>query len=287
MNPSVLCESLRGSLPTLFQCSIAPGGAVQVRTPFMYPDGDIVDVFVEERGTEYLLTDYGEALGWLQMQSFSDELTPSQRRLVEDVCLTLGIEVDRGQLTLRCAEASALGEAVQRLGQAGVRVSDIWFTLQTRTVGTIADDVDEWLRGRSFDFERSIRRNGRSGRVWTVDYQIVADSKTSLVFLLSTGTQSWARRLSERVVAECTDLSHLTVSHPSTSFVSLFDDTTNVWREEDFALVEGVSRIAIWSRRDEFERILTTEWARDTAPLAPLRRSSPTAGALLLDDSPE
>ena len=269
MNPSRLCDSLRDSLPALFECALAPEGAVQVRTPFMYPDGGIVDVFVEERGGDYLLTDYGEALGWLQMQSFSDELTRGQHRLVEDVCLTLGVELDRGQLTLRCAEASALGEAVQRLGQAGVRVSDVWFTFQARAVGTIADEVDDWLRERRFDFERNVSRNGRSGRVWTVDYQVVADSNTSLVFLLSTGAQSWARRLSERIVAECTDLSHLALGSPNTSFVALFDDTADVWREEDFALVEGVSRIAIWSRPDEFERILTTEWVRGAAPLTP------------------
>ena len=63
MNPSDLCHSLRESLPGLFACAVAPRAAVRVRTPFMYPDGDIVDVFVEERGAEYVVTDYGEALG--------------------------------------------------------------------------------------------------------------------------------------------------------------------------------------------------------------------------------
>ncbi len=262
MNPSNLCESLRITLPALFECTLAPQGAVRVRTPFMYPDGDIVDVFVEERGTEYFVTDYGESLGWLQMQSVSGKLTPNQRRMAEDVCLTLNVELVRGQLTLRCTDASALSEAVHRLGQAGVRVSDIWFTLRTHPLRTIADDVDDWLKEHSFDVTRSVKYGGRSGREWMVDYQVVAEANTSLVFLLSTGTQSWARRLTERVVAGCTDLSHLRLDQRDTSFVSLFDDTTNVWKDEDFALVESVSRIAIWSQRDEFEHILTTEWVQ-------------------------
>ena len=38
--------------------------------------------------------------------------------------------------------------------------------------------------------------------------------------------------------------------------LSLFDDTVNVWGEEDFRLVESVSDICRWSRPDEFEEAL-------------------------------
>lgn len=258
MNPDDLCESLRARLSALFECTSAPQGSIRVRTPFMYPDGDIVDVFVEERDGRPVVTDYGESLGWLQMQSLRDQLTGNQLQMVEDVCLTLGVELDRGQLTLRCADVSALGDAIHRLGQAAVRVSDIWFTLRNRAVASVADEVDAWLRERKFDSKRNARREGRSGRTWTVDYEVVAEAQTSHVFLLTTGSQTWARRLSERVVAACTDLSHLTFQKTDASFVSLFDDTVNVWRDEDFALVAPLSRIAVWSQPEEFEQVLTT-----------------------------
>lgn len=258
MNPDDLCESLRHRLSEVFECTSAPEGAVRVRTPFMYPDGDIVDVFVEERGGKPVVTDYGESLGWLQMQSVRDQLTGNQRQIVDDVCVTLGVELNRGQLTLRCADVSSLGDAIHRLGQAAVRVSDIWFTLRNRAVVSVADEVDAWLREQKFNSKRNARREGRSGRTWTVDYEVVAQTQTSHVFLLTTGSQAWARRLSERVVAACTDLSHLTFDKANASFVSLFDDTVNVWRDEDFALIEPFSRIAIWSQPEEFEQVLTT-----------------------------
>ena len=258
MNPDDLCESLRDRLPTLFECTSAPHGSVRVRTPFMYPDGDIVDVFVEERGGESVVTDYGESLGWLQMQSVRDQLTGNQRQMVDDVCLTLGVELDRGQLKLRCANASALSDAIHRLGQAAVRVSDIWFTIRSRAVASVADEVEAWLRERKFDSKMNARRDGRSGRKWTVDYEVVAETQTSHVFLLTTGSQAWARRLSERVVAACTDLSHLTFDKADASFVSLFDDTVNVWARRGFCIVEPFSRIAIWSQPEEFEHVLAT-----------------------------
>ena len=269
MNASDLCEALRRGLSPLYDCTLVPQGTIRVRTPFMYPDGDIVDVFVEERGGEYLLTDYGEALGWLQMQSYTNELTRNQLRLVEDVCLTLGVDFDRGQLTVRCANPRELADGVQRVGQAGVRVADLWFTLRTPTVETVADEVQAWLQERRFPFERDVRVTGRSQRVWTIDYRVTTPVRTSLVFLLSTGTQAWARRLSERVVATCTDLSHIPTRQPDTSFVSLFDDTHDVWRDEDFALVERFSRVTTWSRPDDFERALTTDRAPPPVLLSP------------------
>ena len=157
---------------------------------------------------------------------------------------------------LRSDAADVLGEAVLRLAQAAVRVSDLWFTLRTRAVETVADEVSDWLLERKIPFDRAVRRNGRSGRNWTIDYQTRADKRTSLIFLLSTGSRSAARSITERVLAGCIDLSHLKAGQSRVELVSLFDDTEDVWREEDFNLVEQQSAIARWSRPDEFERIL-------------------------------
>ena len=128
MNPADISGTLRDTLPTLFECSSAPDGAVRVRTPMLYPDGGLVDAFVVELGGQYLVTDFGDALGWLRMQSASGRLTANQRELVADVCQTLGVERDRGQLTLRCRDRSELADAIHRLGQAAVRVADIQYT---------------------------------------------------------------------------------------------------------------------------------------------------------------
>ena len=256
MNHTKLSETLRGSLQTLFDCSSTGRGAVRVRTPFMYPDGDIVDVFVESGIHGYCVTDYGEALGWLQLQGFSDALTSDQRNLIGDVCTTLGVGFDAGELNVKSSDETFLSDAVHRVGQASVRVCDLWFNTSGPDVADVAGEIGQWLHDKKFEFSRNVCHNGRSGREWTVDYQVKTDLRTSLVVLLSTGAHSWARRLSERVVAECTDLSHLTENDARTVFVTLFNDATGVWRDEDFALVGSVSRIAAWSRPDEFEYIL-------------------------------
>ncbi len=256
MRVDELCQSIRDSLPGLFECALTPRDTMQVRTPMLYPDGGIVDVYVRETSDYYVVTDYGDALGWLRMQSASGRLSPKQRLMLDDVVLTQDVDLDKGELKVNCRDIVSLGEAVQRVAQAVVRVSDLWFTFRTRRVQSVADEVDDWLRQRRFEFERSVRRSGRSGLLWTVDYQVITVSHTSLIFLLSSGSRAAARRVSEHVVAGCIDLIHLTESE-GISLVSLFDDTSDVWQPENFNLAESVSRTVMWSRPDDLERVLT------------------------------
>ena len=125
MNCDELCLAIGESLPSVFECSPAPREGVRVRTPLMYPDGGMVDVFVLEQSGSYRVTDFGETLGWLRMQSVSARRSPKQNRMVEDTCQTLGVELHRGQLMLRSSAADGLGEAVLRLAQAAVRLRSV------------------------------------------------------------------------------------------------------------------------------------------------------------------
>lgn len=255
MNAEELCAVLHADQSPLFECSPGAKEGVRVRTPFLYPDGGVIDVFVLSRDGRFEVTDFGEALGWLRMQSVGGQLSPKQRRMVEDLCLTLGVEFFRGQLVLRC-DASGVSQAVVRLGQAALRLADLWFTFRTRAVETVSDEVADWLEERFISFERAVRHVGRSGRSWTVDYQTRTAQRTCLVFVLSTGSRAAARRVTEHVVAGLYDLHHLQLVQPQLSFVSLFDDTEDVWQAEDFRLVEPLSMICRWSHPDELERIL-------------------------------
>lgn len=252
MNQSDLCGSIQEGLPALFECSPAPEDGVRVRTPLMYPDGGLVDIFVQESGDGFSMTDFGETLGWLRMQSANLRRSPKQGRMIEDVCQTLGVELDREQLVLRSKDASGLDEPILRLAQAAVRVSDLWLTQRARRAEAVAEEVSGWLGEKGIAYDRAARQTGRSGHAWTIDYKICTESQTSLVFLLSTGSRAAARRIAEHVLAGCVDLSHLQESQ----IISLFDDTEDTWQPKDFKLVETYSKIAYWSRPDHFERIL-------------------------------
>ena len=256
MNINELCASIGRSLPAMFVCSPAPLEGVRVRTPMLYPDGGVVDVFILERGSDYLVTDFGDTLGWLGIQSASQQRSPKQQMLIRDVCQTLNIELRQDQLVISSVQRATLGESVMRLAQAAVRVSDLWFTFRSQSFQTTADEVDEWLREKQISFQRRVTKQGRSERQWTVDFETKIDDRTSLVFLLSTGSRGAVHRLTEHVVTGCMDLNHLRATQSSLAFISLFDDTLDVWLPEDFNLVKEISEVGLWSRPDEFELLL-------------------------------
>jgi hypothetical protein len=234
----------------------ARDGLLRIRTPFWYPDGGVVDVFVKQSDDKFTLTDLGEAVGWLRTQSLSSRRSPKQQKLLQDVCLTQGIEIFKGQLFLRCDSAAKLSSCIFRLGQAMVRIADLWFTTRTRSVESTTDEVADLLQEKQIQFERWVKLAGRSGREWQVDFQTRTAERSALVCVLASGSRAAAHRVTEHVLASWYDLNLLKTGSQPMRFVSLFDDTVDVWGEEDFHLVESVSDVCRWSRPDEFEHTL-------------------------------
>ena len=125
-----LWKSIAELLPALFECSPAPQGGIRVRTPLLYPDGGVVDVFVLKDKRQRRVSDLGEALGWLCARSGSEGRSAEQAGMIEDMCQTHGVALHRGQFVRRLRAHDDLAEAVLRVAQAAARVSDLWFTLR-------------------------------------------------------------------------------------------------------------------------------------------------------------
>ena len=257
MDASRMCEVLQREMGTLFVCS-EQGDRLRIRTPYLYPDGDCIDLFCKvDDGGVVTVSDLAETTGWLRMQTADSHRSPRQARLIEDACATHGIEFHRGMLQARCRPGDELAQVVTRVAQAALRVSDLWFTFRTQTAGSIADEVAEFLSEREFGFERAEKLTGRSGRGWTVDFHVRTELRSSLVQVLSTGNRAVAHRVSEHVLTAWHDLNHFAAGPEALTFVSLFDDTADVWTDEDLRLVESLSTVSHWSRPDEFAAVLS------------------------------
>jgi len=249
------CEIISQQIGELFTCTVLQD-YIRVRTPYLYPDGDFIDIFLSEQNGVMTLTDLGETSRWLRMQTVSDKRSIKQKQLIADVCLNHAIEQFRGMLVTRVQEKESLAAALTRIAQGSLRVSDIVFTFRGRLIETVTDEVADFLAERQIPFQRSETMPGRSGRPWTLDFHTRTLELSAFVSVLATGSRSAARRVAEHALAQWYDLSHLKVGPEALKFVSLFDDTSDVWTPEDFRLVEDVSDVAFWSRPDEFAQAL-------------------------------
>lgn len=144
MTPDEAQRTLHKQLCSQFSCSQGPRGEVRVLTPLMYPDRDLIDVFVFAQDGHLTATDHGDAIGWLftRWGVSYDELSALQRGLLDDICRSLGVAFEQGALTMRCAEPERLAESVMLVAQAIVRVADIslTFRLDADTSGAAASN---------------------------------------------------------------------------------------------------------------------------------------------------
>jgi hypothetical protein len=250
------CTSIQEQMGELFRCADV-GNYIRIRTPFMYPDGDYIDLFCERASDETTtLSDLGETVRWLKMQTIAPRRSPKQNQMIQDVCLTHGVEFYRGMLLVRCRPGDNLAMVVMRLSQAALRTADIWFTFRTRAAESATDEVAEYLAEKNIPHERNVTLAGRSGKTWPIDFYTRTAKRSALVHVLSTGSRGATRRLTDHVVAAWHDLSQLKVGPEALHFVSLFDDTSDVWSAEDFRQLEDLSDIARWSEPDELAQLL-------------------------------
>jgi Domain of unknown function DUF1828 len=213
------CEQIEERIGRLFTCSTV-NGYLRIRTPYLYPDGDIIDLFLKQEGNVSTLTDLGETLGWLRTQSIAPRRSPRQNQLIADICLNHGVELFSGALTIRVKPSDDLSSAVIRLAQAALRVSDLWFTMRTRAVESVADEVGDFLSERKILFERGEKLPGRSGRAWTVDFHIRHPHRSALMCVLSTANRATASRITEHVASFVArpELSKVGTRRPRLSF---------------------------------------------------------------------
>src|SRR5260370_38099923 len=63
-----------------------------IQTPFLYPDGDIIDIFFQGEENTGTLTDLVETLRWLRMQTVTHRQYNKKSKLIANICLTINLE---------------------------------------------------------------------------------------------------------------------------------------------------------------------------------------------------
>lgn len=252
-----VCREIAASIGQLFTCSEV-NGFVRIRTPYLYPDGDVVDLFWRESENQRVLTDLGETFRWLDTVSASRYLSNKQKRLVEDIRMTHGVGIYRGMLNLRISDTDSLAESITRLSQAALGIADLWFLTRTRSVGSVSDDIADFLKEKHIRFSRDEKIVGRFGRSRRIDFQTWHPKRNSFVEVLSTGSKAAANQKVDTVLATWVDLSQYKVGQNPTRFVALFDDTLNVWTEDNILQLQEYSDIAYWSQPNQLAEMLVS-----------------------------
>lgn len=173
-----------------------PDGALMLRAPFRYPDGDEYPVrLAEAEPAGWRLSDRGHTLMRLSYEHDVDKFMDGARgALLERIVAESGLHWQGGALCLDAA-AEELPKAVFRFGQALTRVYDMTLLSRSNAASTFYDDLADLL-ARLVDADRLepdyIPGGIPNAKAYPVDYRIEAKGGASL-FLYGVPNRDKAR----------------------------------------------------------------------------------------------
>jgi hypothetical protein len=140
-------------------------GRVGCLTPFEYPDGDAVVVWVRELGGKMEVSDYGEGLADQEFRSDYERGIVSD--LAQGAARVNGVRAFEGRMGTQC-EPDALGESVLKVASASAQVAA---SIACQKPGRRKESeenefvrlVDETLRQSNVPVEREHKLVGASG----------------------------------------------------------------------------------------------------------------------------
>jgi hypothetical protein len=208
------CASLRGVIghvPLVRGCDTVRSGALRLMTPFQYPNGAHIDLFLEQEHPlfdRYILSDMGQTTSYLLDLQVKPWATNKRRQIIEDICHTHEITWRGGRFLIDLEESDLtdLSGPMMRLGQACIRISDLAFSARLWSCGVFKDEVEEFFQSADLSYETDVTEPGKAGGEIKFDFRITSATMTSLVLTLSAGTKTSAHNLANEVQVRWVDL---------------------------------------------------------------------------------
>jgi len=253
------CQELAelvGGFSLIEACDQTRDGFLRFSTPFRYPDGSQVDLFLgaphqRRLGGELILTDKGQTTSYLLDLNVKPWATKKRKQAVSDICETLGVVLDGGQLAIALLEADLpnLSSMIVRLAQACIRVSDISLTQRLRAVNSFKEDVEEFFEGSALAYQSPVMLEGRFGAGVEIDFRVLGRSVTSLVQTVSTGNAFATHGIINEVFRRWYALPDET--RVRDQLLTIYDSGQNFYREDDLAVLGERSVVLAYPAQSE------------------------------------
>lgn len=246
---------LRGH-PLVHGIDRTPRGHLRVETAFLYPDGASIDLFVVQQGAlvpALRLSDLGQTLAWLLDVQVKPWLSKKRQGLLDDVLRLYGIEQRGAELSVAVHSADALMGSVLALGQACVRVSDLMFTKRSVLTMPFAEQLEDLLSDLEYPYVQNAELDGRYGKGVRVDFLVNGPRLQSAMLGLSSGTAAQAHLAATEVFRRWFDLDG---PRRTVQRVTVYDDSMDVYREEDLRRLRELSELVAVSDRRSLAELL-------------------------------
>jgi hypothetical protein len=249
------CKELKAAVSSFSlveDCDEVENGVLRVATPFSYPDGSQIDVFLKPDPNHLFapfdLSDMGQTTINLLDLQIKVWATKKRKQVVSDICDALNVQNRGGVLHVGLKDLSELSDGILRLTQACIRVSDLMFTQRLAAPVAFRDDVEEFLATSDFNYEPSVEILGPYGKPVSVDFSVDGPQTNSLILTIGTANAATAHPVANEVFRRWHDLAKVA---KNSQFISLFDSRNNAVRDDDVARLGDVSTVLAFPDQQE------------------------------------
>lgn len=255
-----ICKKIIEQTEELFECSRFKE-YIRIETPFIYPDGDVIDIFYKENSVYKEITDLGGLSNWLSLQIISDDRTEKQKEQIEYICQTFRVESKDGELFIDLGKGNEirnLAEAIFDLGQAMIRIASLWFLQTNRAKNNIINSIENFMEVNEINYEKNKPFTGNSGDIWKPNFYTESNQNQKfLIYVLSGEKQDSASSIIYRINTAWDDLHYLKDTENSEyEFISLFDDRYDIWKSFHRKILKRNSIIKQFSNRNDLRNTL-------------------------------
>jgi len=265
MNCEQVIEQAISELKGAFRC-IPYDKGLGIVTPYLYPDNDLIEVFVQEiAGGRIRVTDLGETLRHLASQGVDVVDSPKRRFMLNQVASRLHVVVAGGRLEKE-GLPQEVGLILLDVAAASHGVAGLAYTSKAYEPAEFPEEVSAYLRDNKIQHEQHPRIKGMSGKDYKISLRINGKVRPEiLVEAMSPSQQAGISAVVNRVVREWYDI------NGSRRKVSLLNDQDFHWRDEDIIILQHLSAIHRWSNKDDFLRFIQEPTADEPRNFIPRR----------------
>ncbi|OQX26523.1 MAG: hypothetical protein BWK80_09935 [Desulfobacteraceae bacterium IS3] len=232
-------------------CDTIKNGALRIATPFIYPNGSHIDLFLAhslDLFDNYILSDAGQTSDYLADMQFNLWATKKRLTLIEDICRSLNVTQSDGQFEILISpeDFEQFYNPIIRLAQACIRIGDLVFTQRLPNSGTFQEEIEEFLAVSHLKYEPDIFLKGDFDNEVKLDFRVYGENVISLVQSLSSRSNSHI--VSNEIFRRWYDLKSY---KNSSQFVTVYDQTYNTYRDDDIKRLSELSVVLGFPKEQE------------------------------------
>jgi len=172
---------------------------------------------------------------------------------MNDILSQLGVRLLEGDLLvdLQTSNPTDISDAIFRLSQACLRLSDFAAHQRLRSANAFRDDVEEFFEAHNFNYQVDVKILGSFGKEVRVDFEVSGERRKSYVCVLASTNESAAHAAANEIFGKWYDIRKMDGS--THELITIYNSaSSSVFREDDIGRLREFSNWISYPEEEDY-----------------------------------